>query len=150
MWAHATARQTSVFGHCFHTVLSSLILQNGFLFLLSYWYYTICSYSFHWRDFSSYSSQSIFSLDKFSRKAGCSQWKVITALPSLLGQHFFVVYSSFIHNCQKTEITHMTTNRLRKAEWVHWWKWASNQCMSKRKQKCYSFSHVQLFAAHGL
>ena len=91
MWAHAATRQTSVLDHCFHAVFSSFILQNGFLLLLGCWYHTICSYSLHWRDFSSYWSQRAFSLDKFSRKVGCGQWKVLTVLCHLyLGSTFLL------------------------------------------------------------
>lgn len=45
----------SLFPHC---ALITHPTEPGFLFLLSCRYHTICSYSFHWRDFSSYSSQS--------------------------------------------------------------------------------------------
>ena len=144
MWAHATARQTSVLGHCFHTVFLTLILQDGFLFLLGCWYYTIYSYSFHWRDSSSYSSQRVFGLDKFSRKAGCGQWKVITVLCHLyLDSTFLLFIVALFITAKKIEITHMTTNWWgRQSEFTGENRLQINVCQSENK----SVRHVQLFA----
>ena len=83
IWAHATIHQTYMLGDWFHFVDTSLIIQNGFLFLLSCQDHAICSFNSHWRSSSSYSSQSIFYLDKFTRRAECSQRKAVTTLRHL-------------------------------------------------------------------